>query len=539
MHVGLIHQIQLIFVLLLIFIIGFGALAERLKVPYPIVLVIAGLLLSFIPRLPAMSLNPDFIFLGVLPPLLFASGAETSWRDFQYNLVSILFLAFGLVGFTVLGISFAAHWLIPGFDWRLGLVLGAAVAPTDAIAATAIAKHIGLPQRIIDVLEGESLVNDASGLLALQFSIAFIVTGYVPSVAEGVWQLLYLVAGGIAIGLIMGKLVSFVSSHLDNAPIEIAVTIATPYVAYMSAEAAHSSGVLAVVVAGLYLGRQTSQLFSSNVRIQAQSFWNTLTFLLNGIVFLLIGLELPHILAGIRSISVGELITSAAELAASIILLRLIWTFPGAYVSYFVRRRFLHQPDSLPPLRAIFVVGWTGMRGVVSLAAALSVPITLANGRPFPQRSALIFLTFAVILVTLVLQGFTLPTLIRSLHLNRSEDKDPEEYKARRNMLRAVLNHLEQLRSSQGPELASLYDSFAQVYSRRLASVQEGEEGEPESSRVDRARYLHLATELRDVERSTIIGMRDRKEIGDSVLHILERELDLLDVRFAQNGFQS
>ncbi len=529
----MVHQLQIIFVLLLVSIIGFGALAERLKVAYPIVLVIAGLLLSFIPGLPEVSLNPDFIFLGVLPPLLFASAAQTSWRDFQYNLVSILFLAFGLVGFTVAGVSLAAHWLIPGFDWRLGLVLGATVAPTDAIAATAVAKRLALPQRIVDVLEGESLVNDASGLLALQFSIAFIVSGHVPSITAGALRLIYLVAGGIAIGLVVGKLARVFDTRIDNAPIEIALTIVTPYIAYMSAEAAHASGVLAVVAAGLHLGRQTSLLFSSRVRVEAQSFWNTATFLLNGIVFLLIGLELPHILAGIRSISVHELLTSAAELAVSVILLRLIWTMPGAYVAYFIRRRFLHHTEKPPRARAIFVVGWTGMRGVVSLAAALAVPFALADGRPFPQRSAIIFLTFAVILVTLVLQGLTLPALIRSLHLSHSEDQNPEEQKARRAMLQAALAHLERLRSNQTPEFDSLYDSVAQFYRRRLTSIQDADADHEQSSKLDRERYLSLASQLRDIERSTLIGMRDRKEIADPVLHTLERELDLMDLRFA------
>jgi Na+/H+ antiporter len=534
MHAGLIQQIQLVFVLLLVFVIGFGALAERLKTPYPIVLVVAGLFVSFVPGLPRISLNPDFIFLAVLPPLLFASASQTSWRDFQYNLVSILLLAFGLVGFTVFGVSLAAHWLIPGFDWRLGLVLGATVAPTDAIAATAIAKRVGLPQAITDLLEGESLVNDASGLLALEFSIALIVSGEVPSLTAGALRLVYLVLGGIVIGLIVGKLVHFFETHIDDAPIEIAVTIVTPYIAYMSAEAAQASGVLATVAVGLYLGRQSSFLFSSRVRVEARSFWKTLTFLLNGIVFLLIGLELPHILAGIRSVSVRELLTSAAELGAAVILLRLIWIFPGAYVSYSIRRRIFHQRAELPPVRGIFVVGWTGMRGVVSLAAALAVPATLANGQPFPQRSALIFLTFAVILVTLVLQGLTLPALIRSLHLSGSERADPEEQRARRAMLTAALNRLEELRSND--ELKdSLYDSFAQTYRRRLASVDDGGDRDESSSAEDRARYHSLASQLRDVERSTVIRMRDRKEIADSVLHTLERELDLLDVRFASD----
>jgi len=429
-----IQEAQFLLIVLLVFIVGFGILAQRLKIAYPIVFVLGGLLVSFIPGLPVISLNPDFIFLTVLPPLLFASAAQISWADFKYNLVSISSLAFGLVGFTVLGVSFTAHWLIPGFDWRLGLVLGAAVAPTDAIAATAIAQRLGLPKQIVDLLEGESLVNDASGLLALEFSTALVVSGSVPSLTGGVLRLFSLVLGGILIGLIVGRVARFIDSHVDNARIEIALSLVTPYAAYSVAEAAGVSGVLATVATGLYLGRQRSILFSSRMRVESHSFWSTFSFLLNGIVFLLIGLELPAVLQGIHSVSSSELLVSAVQLAASVILLRLLWVVPAAYIGSVIRCRLLHQPEERPSLRAVFILGWTGMRGVVSLAAAIALPATLSNGQPFPQRNSLIFLTFSVILVTLVLQGLTLPVLIRVLKLSGSDAQVPEQRKARRMM---------------------------------------------------------------------------------------------------------
>ncbi len=533
---GTIHEAQFVLIILLVFIVGFGILAQLLKIAYPIVFVLGGLLVSFIPALPAISLNPDFIFLTVLPPLLFAAATQTSWAEFKYNLVSITSLAFGLVGFTVLGVSFAAHWLIPGFDWRLGLVLGAAVAPTDAIAATAIAQRLGLPKRIVDLLEGESLVNDASGLVALQFSTALVASGSVPSLSGGVLRLLSLVAGGILIGVIVARVSQFVDSHVDNARIEIALSIVTPYAAYSAAEAAGVSGVLATVAAGLYLGRQTSVLFSSRVRIESQSFWGTLTFLLNGIVFLLIGLELPSVLGGIRSISPSELLISALELCASVILLRLIWVLPAAYVGYFIRRQLLHQSEERPSLGAVFFLGWTGMRGVVSLAAAIALPITLSNGQPFPQRNPLIFLTFSVILVTLVLQGLTLPTLIRALKLSSSDASAAEERKARRIMVSAALKRIEELREKDKPEFDSLYDAFARLYQQRLSVLTsdagtEDNNGSENTGSKREQHYRAVAKQLRDTERATVMSLRASNDVSDGVLRTLQRELDLLELR--------
>src|SRR6266478_4182842 len=280
-----IHALQLVFLMLLLFVVVFAALARKLKTPYPIVLVIAGLLLSFIPGIPKISLNPEIVFLVVLPPLLYSAAWLTSWRDFKFNLVSICFLAFGLVGFTVLGVAEAAHRLFSGFDWRLGFVLGAVVATTDAIAATSIAKRLGLPQRIVDILEGESLVNDATGLLALEFAIAMVVEGRTPTVAQGTLRLTYLIAVGLGIGLVLGLIVEWFERRIDDGPIEIVVSILTPYAAYLAAESIRASGVLAVVACGLYLSRQSSEFFSASVHIQTWAVWDSLTFAVNGLVF--------------------------------------------------------------------------------------------------------------------------------------------------------------------------------------------------------------------------------------------------------------
>ncbi len=400
-----IQGIEIVFLLLLLFVVVFGALARKLAIPYPIVLVVGGLLLSFIPGIPKVTLDPDLVFFVILPPLLYSAAWLTSWREFSYHFVSIFFLAFGLVTFTVLGVTHAGTWFLSGFDWRVGLVLGAIVAPTDAIAATSIAKRLSLPRQMVDILEGESLLNDASALLALEFGIGLLVAGHVPTVSEGVLRLCYLTAAGIAVGLLIGEIVHLVEHRVDDAPIEIALSILTPYVAYLVADFIHASGVLAVVACGLYLSRKSSHFFSPTVRLQAWAVWESLTFILNGLVFVLIGLQLPYVMGAIRDHHPGTLILYGLAFSGLLILLRLMWMFPGAYLANVIRRRFLHQPEQLPPARHIFIVGWTGMRGVVSLAAAIALPQTLANGVPFAQRNMIVFLTFSVILVTLVLRA--------------------------------------------------------------------------------------------------------------------------------------
>jgi Na+/H+ antiporter len=521
-----IHTAQLILLLLLLFVTAFAALARRLQTPYPIVLVIAGLLLGFVPGIPSITLDPDLIFFVVLPPLLYSAAWVTSWRDFSYNIVSISMLAFGLVGFTVLAVALAGPLLFPGFDWRIGLVLGATVATTDAIAATSIAKRIGLPKSIVDLLEGESLLNDATGLLALEFATAMVVEGQNPGAGSGLLRLVYLTVAGIGTGLILGRGVEWFEHRIDDAPIEIAVSILVPYAAYLTAEAMHASGVLAVVAAGLYLGRKSSEFFSPGVRLQSRAVWNSIEFILNGFVFVLIGLQLPSVLAGVSELSVRQVILYGALFSIFLILLRLGWMFPGVYVASFIRRRFLRQNESWPGSRQVFVVGWTGMRGVIALAAAMALPETVANGSPFPHRDLIVFLTFSVILVTLVLQGLTLPPLIRLLGLAETSGAGHEEQEGRQLVLEATLGHLEDLRREDSSGSTELYDDVARHYQHRLASVSE------DVGAADHYfQYLDLSRTLLDVERQTALRLRDQGRITDEGLREMEHELDLSEIR--------
>jgi monovalent cation/hydrogen antiporter len=527
-----IHTIEIVFLLMLFFVVAFGALARKLKTPYPIVLVIGGLLLSFVPGIPKITLNPDLVFLVVLPPLLYNAAWLTSWREFSYNLVSILFLAFGLVTFTVLAVSSAVHFFLPGLDWRMGLVLGAIVAPTDAIAATSIASRIGLPKRIVDVLEGESLLNDATALLALEFGIGLLVEGPRPTFVLGLLRLAYLILAGVLTGLILGEVVHQIEHRIDDGPIEIALSVLTPYVAYLTAESIDASGVLAVVICGLYLTRRSSHFFSPGVRVQALAVWDSMTYVLNGLVFVMIGLQLPYVLQTFSGTSLRTLTLYAALFCAFLIVLRLVWVFPGTYLAYFIRRHFLHQQETSPRPRHIFVLGWTGMRGVISLAAAIALPQVLSNGEPFTQRSIIVFLTFAVILVTLVLQGLTLPFVIRWLGLAGASRHNQEEYDARRLMIEAALSQLEQEREAAKAGEDEVYLDLVHHYRGRLAALDRAKErpaGEEDQDFY--AKFAALSLRLLGIERRTAVDLRNRRLIGDEVLRELERELDLGELK--------
>jgi CPA1 family monovalent cation:H+ antiporter len=478
-------------------------------------------------------LSPDLIFFIILPPLLYSAAWLTSWREFSYNLVSICLLAFGLVTFTVIGVTQAGRYFLPGFDWRIGLVLGAVVAPTDAIAATAIASRIGLPKRIVDILEGESLLNDASALLALEFGLALLLRSQTPTLGAGFVRLAYLTVVGIFIGLVIGEIVHIIEDHIDDGPIEIALSILTPYAAYLAADAIRASGVLAVVTCGLYLSRKSSHFFSANVRLQAWAVWGALTFILNGLVFVLIGLQLPYVLESIRDHNLGNLLFYGAAFSVFLIVLRLLWTYPGAYMANVIRRRLLHQKERRPGARQIFVVGWTGMRGVVSLAAAIALPQTLSNGAPFAQRNMIIFLAFSVILVTLVLQGLTLPPLIRVLGLAGTSESDTEEKEGRRAVIEAALEHLEHSRNKDGADSAEVYEDLEHHYRHRLAVLSDADPTNDNAGATFYRRFTDMSRELLRVERQTAVRLRKERRISDELLRELEHELDLNEARLA------
>ena len=520
---------QTVLLLLLIAVVVFAVVADKVKVPYPIVLLLAGLGLSLVPHVPRIELEPDVVFLVFLPPLLYRAAWMTSWRELRFNMVTVVMLAVGLVAFTVWGVAEFADRFITALDWRSGFVLGAVVATTDALAASAIAKRVGLPKAIVDVLEGESMVNDATGLLALQFGVALVVEGRSPTVPMALLSLAWMIVGGLGVGLLVGMAVVWCDRHVEDGPVEIVISVIAAYLAYLAGEKVGASGVLSVVACGLYASRKSGEFFSPQVRLQVTSVWDALDFALNGMVFCLIGLQLPYVLAGIREYSWGTLVEYGLVFSAVLIVLRLVWMYPGAWVAWKIRTKVLKQEYKMPSAKGIFVVGWTGMRGVLALAAAYSLPEKLANGQPFPQRDLIVFLTFCVILVTLVGQGLTLPWLIRGLGLAGGDNVlAGEEKMARLAGIDAAIGWLRKEQDGAEGEGVHAYEDLLHQYEHRRDAV--AGEGTTKDRRPF-ADAMRVAQAASQTERRVLMRLRDEGKIGDETVRAVERELDLAETR--------
>ncbi len=515
--------------LLLLLLVLLGSFARALKIPYPILLVVAGSGLSLVPHMPRFALPPDIVFLVFLPPLLYSAAWTLSWREFQRNFAKIAMHAIGLVVVTILLLTFCAGMFLPGFDWKSGLLLGAVVAATDAIAATAIARRVGLPSSIVELLEAESLVNDATGLLALQFGVLVLTTGRLPSFVDGVGQFVFITAGGVFVGLVIGFLISKTEEFIDDGPIEIVLSVLVPYGAYIFAQRIHVSGAMAVIACGMYMSRQSTSFMSAQVRLQSTAVWDALTFALNGAVFLLLGLQLPFVLAQIHGIPLHLLVLYGASFSLFMIALRMVWVLTEPYVSRAVMKWFLHTDDRSPQNpRELLVVGWGGMRGVLSLAAAVSLPLATPSG-PFLQRSPIIFLAFCLIFSTLVLQGLSLPLLIRKLGLAGHAGLIYEERDARRTMLREALVHLGRRRSKDRYE-SEVLEELMTTYQRRLDAIPSNRQVTGKIIQSGKLRREALL-EVTGVERETLLRLRNEERIDDEVLRSLQRELDLIESR--------
>src|SRR6266404_3451301 len=396
------HQAEII-VALFAAVAALVVLANKLSLPYPIVLVVSGLALSFVPRLPEVRLNPEIVFYFFLPPLLYPAALFTSWRDFRRNLRPILLLAIGLVLVTMVTIAWVAHTILPGLPWAAAFALGAIVSPPDVVSAAAVLRRLPVPHRIKSILEGESLVNDATALVALQFAIAALTTGTF-SLGHATLRFMWVAAGGIAFGLLVGFAMRWVHRHLDDPPVQITISLLTTFAAYLPAERLHVSGVLATVAAGIYLGWHSPLMISARTRLQLYAFWEMVMFLLNGFVFIVIGLQLPGILHTLNRESLAGAVVSAIIICAAVILVRFAWVIPAAYLPRLLSSK-LRARDPIPSWEHIVIVSWAGMRGVVSLAAAFALPLALTDGSPFPGRDYILFFAFSVIFTTLILQG--------------------------------------------------------------------------------------------------------------------------------------
>src|SRR5213082_470581 len=522
------HQAEII-VLLLAAVAALAVLAHKIALPYPIVLVLGGLVLSFVPGLPEVRLNPDVVFYFVLPALIYPAALFTSWRDFRRNLRPILLLAIGLVLVTMVTVAWIAHTILPTLPWAAAFALGAIVSPPDAIAATAILRRLGVPHRIEAILEGESLVNDATALVALQFAIAALLTGTF-SLGDAAIRFAWVAAGGIAFGLLVGLVMRWVQRHLDDPPIQITVSLLTPFVAYLPAERLHVSGVLATVAAGIFLGWHSPLIVTDRYRLQAFAFWEMVVFLLNGFVFIVIGLQLPGILRALQGESFVRLLDEALLLSITVILVRFAWVLPATYLPRLLSRK-LRARYQIPPWQDVAVVGWAGMRGVVSLAAAFALPLALSNGSPFPGRDYILFFAFSVILTTLVLQGLTLPYLIRKLGITHDGEADEEERRARLEATKAAIELIEELRAN-GKFSPDTVGRLRAEYDERLEQLQLCAEN-PDDCRGEIAtpQYQRLQHQALHIERKTIIRLRNERVINDDALRRIQRDLDLAEAR--------
>jgi monovalent cation/hydrogen antiporter len=511
---------------LLIVVATLAILAKKVALPYPVLLVIGGLALGFVPGLPAVQLEPDIVFLFLLPPLLYPAAVFTSWRDFRANLGPILLLAIGLVLFTTAFVAVVAHALT-GLPWPVTFVLGAVISPPDAVAATAITSRLRVPQRIVTVLDGESLVNDATALVAYRFAIVAMMSGRF-SLSEAIGGFFIVAVGGAAIGLAVGWLASQVQRRLDDAPVQITISLLTPFAAYIPAERLHVSGVLAVVVSGLFLGWRGPQILTARTRLNIFVFWEMLVFLLNGLVFVLIGLQLPRILHTLSGHSFKQLVWQGALISCAAIVVRIAWVFASTNMLRLMSAT-LRKKDPFPAWQNTAIVSWTGMRGVVSLAAALAVPLTLLDGSPFPGRDYILFITFCVILATLVLQGLSLPALIRRLGVVDDGLANVEERTARLKANEAALAYLSEVDTRFPPDTV---ERLRAEYNDRIRQLEVCADigGDGSDGLIARS-FERLQQEALDVERRTIIQLRDEYVINDEVLRRIQSDLDHAEAR--------
>lgn len=528
---------------LLVAVAFLAFIARRINVPYPIVLVIGGLAIALVPGLPRVQLAHDTVFLVFLPPLIYAGGWFTSLRDFRANVRSIGLLAIGLVFFTVVCIAGVMHELQPQLPWAVVFVLGAILAPTDAVAATAIFSRLGAPRRLVSILEGESLLNDASGLIAFSFAVTAVGNPGTFSFADAGREFVVSGVGGVAVGLALAWGLDQVQRRIQDPPIEITLSVLVPYAVYLAAQQLTLSGVLAVAVAGIYAGWRSPQTFSATTRVQAMAVWEVLLFALNGLVFILIGLQLPDVLDSLDRGSALQYLEIAGVISVALILVRFVWVFPAVYLPFL--GPWVSGRNPIPAVRNVVIVGWTGMRGVVSLAAALSLPL-------MPGRGLLLFVTFAVILVTLVLQGLSLPVLMRRLHVTRDGTELQEELVARTRTIEAALERLDALaaedwtheegiawmRTYYGKRRKTVDVRFGRFEHEHSPDGHQHEDGEDHvaSHQARHDGWQRLRQDLLTAERSTLVGLRNDGTIGDGVLHLVERDLDLEEIRLGQEG---
>jgi monovalent cation/hydrogen antiporter len=503
--------------------------AKRTGIPTEILLVVGSLVVSLLPGLKPIILEPTVVFALFLPPILFAAAYFTSWRDFKRNRRPIFLLAVGLVLFTTTLVAIALRMIAPGVPWPVAFLLGAIVSPPDASAATAIVGKLGVPRRLLTIIEGESLVNDATALVAYKFALAAILTGAF-SLRSAALQFGLVAAGGVIIGIAVGVAGIYIVKRLNNSTAETTLSLITSFAAYLAAEHLGFSGVISTVAAGFYFGRKIPLETSAQTRIEAEASWNTVLFIINGLVFTLIGLQLPAVMAGLEEYTWSQLALYGVGITVVVMGVRFLWVFPVTHIQRWLFPS-IARTDPTPPWGVVFILSWIGMRGIVSLAAALSIPLLLPSGAAFPFRNLLIFLTYVVILATLLIPAATLPWLIRWLGLKGDDENRRDEAVARLALLQAGLRKIDALGNASRFQAESL-QTAAQRYKRAVQTLESNLEPTAFSPLFDEEqRKRQLTRTLLEAERSELATLRQNATIHDSVFFQLSRELDIEETR--------
>jgi CPA1 family monovalent cation:H+ antiporter len=523
--------------LLLAAVAAVTLVATRIGVPYPILMVVAGLALGLIPDLPRVELDPEIVLALFLPPILMSAAFFTSPRDLWLNIRPITLLAVGLVFTTIAAVAAVSMALVPELGWPVAIALGAIVSPPDAIAATSIARQLNLPRRLVLIFEGESLVNDATALTAYRLAIGAAIGASALSFGNAALSFVYIAIGGIVVGLAIGWVSSWLLSLIDDPPVEVLLSLLVPFAAYLPAEAVGVSGVLATVATGLLIGWQSPRLMRSDTRILGTSTWKMVIFVVNGLAFLLIGLQLPTILANLGAYELGRLVGIAAAVCATVVVVRLVWVYPATYLPRWLIPG-LARRDPAPPARVPLILGWGGMRGAVSLAAALALPLHTDAGAPLPGRDVVIFLAFSVILVTLIGQGLTLGPLIQALKVTDDGAVEHEEIHARSAATEAALARLDEL-VDEVPGHLPLIDQLRDRYRHAGEHlVHDHEDWQPSPApaeltpqEVEEMEHDEIRRAVITSQRLAILALRDRGEISNEALRAVERDLDLDELR--------
>lgn len=520
-----------VFVGLLICTILLAVFSEKWKVPYPMLLLSVGIIISLLPFLPNVQLDPNVVMLVFLPPLLYSAAWFTSWSDFVSSIRPISLLALGYILFSSYAIAFVASHIIPGFTIELGFLLGAILAPPDAVAAISILRGKHLPKRLKTILEGESLVNDSSALIAYRFAIAAIITGSF-SLPKASIQFITVAGGGVLIGFAIAFIIYRVHRLINNTPtVDTALTFATPYISYLIAERFHFSGVLAVVTTGLWLSRKSSILFSHATRLQAVNAWQVLVFLLEGIIFLLIGLQINLVISHFTADTLFFYLLIGIVISVSVVVFRLVWVFPGAYVPRLLSKKIREkEPDT--NWKLVFITGWTAIRGVVSLAAALAIPNTLPNGEPFPFREEILFITFTVIVFTLFVNGTLLPHFIRWFKIKPSPYEQNHENEVKLKLAQRSIEHIEE-NFSMGQVSENVLSLIKSKYEVKQARIFNRQNPGKVVQSLDRfgqnalSQFQEIQNELLHFERKHLLELRKKGLIEDETFRKIEAEIDL------------